>query len=105
MSLTPRQHRVWRVWQSVGVGGLVLIGALMVISARKGIDPATWAPFVFGAVAIAFGTILAGFPTEFDGILEHRMRAYGYAGGFPVRGVGIGFILVGGSMVLQAAMR
>jgi hypothetical protein len=42
---------------------------------------------VFGAVAISFGTILAGFPTEFDGILEHRLRAYGYVGGIPVGGV------------------
>ena len=92
------------MWRSIGFGGLVVIGVLMVISARKGIDPATWAPFVFGAVAIAFGTILAGFPTEFDGILKHRMRAYGYAGGFPVCTVGIGFIVVGGSMMLQAAM-
>ena len=76
----------------------------MLLSAAKGIDPETWAPLAFGGVAVGFGVILAAFPAELDAVLEQQMRQYGYAGGFPLRGGGIFFILVGGSTMLQALL-
>ena len=48
--------------------------------------------------------MLAAFPAEFEGIFRQRLGSYGYAGGLPLRGVGICSILVGGSMVLQALL-
>jgi hypothetical protein len=104
LNLTPRQRRVWWAWQAIGFGGMAAIGGLLLLSVRRGIDPKTWAPFAFGAVAIGFGSMLATFPAEFEGIFRQRLGAYGYAGGLPLRGVGVCFILVGGSMVLQALL-
>jgi hypothetical protein len=102
--VTPRQRRVRLAWQVIGYAGLAIIGVLMLASVRWGIDPTRWAPFAFGGAAIGQGAVLAFFPHEVEAIWEERMRFYGYRGGFPVRGAGLGFIVVGGSMILQRLM-
>jgi hypothetical protein len=74
----------------------------MLLSANRGIDPESWAPLAFGGVIVGFGIIMAAFPEELDAVFRKEVGQYGYAGGFPLRGAGVFFVLVGGFTMLQA---
>jgi hypothetical protein len=79
----------------------------MLLSATQGVDPESWAPFAFGGFAVAWGAVFAVFPTELDAVIAYELQGYGveYRGGFPVRGAGIFFMLVGGFTIMQALTR
>jgi hypothetical protein len=104
VDLNPRQKRVWLAWQGVWWVGIITIVGLMLLSANRGIDPESWAPLVFGGVIVGFGIIMAAFPGELDAVFRKQAGQYGYAGGFPLRGAGIFFVVVGGFTMLQALL-
>jgi hypothetical protein len=99
VDVSGRERLVQRLWMGTGILGFISIACLFAYGVYMNQDPEWLAPYVFGSIAIAFGTQLVIFGPDHDHVIAKQFPDNSDKFPIPARAIGLFFIFVGAAMV------
>ncbi len=105
MDLDRRERRIKQLWRWTFTVGVLLIASLLVLGASTEYNPGPWYPTVFGSLALAFGSQLVFFGSDYDRMLARHYPDHAKDSELPARSLGFFVTFAGAAMIAISWLR